>query len=471
MSASWVPRKHQETAIQFILERFYAGALLDPGLGKTSIYLAVIDILKGRRDIRRALVSAPMRVAQTVWPTEAQKWKEFQHLKVADLTEKTDKQREELLSDKKYDIYVINPESHYKIVNPDMLTGMAGRNVPNKWGFDLFLADESTRYADTSTKRFKMLKPILHHYKYRNIATGTPAPNGYHQFFGQAYVLDEGAALGTYITHFRQRYMHAHPHLQYVYEMNVGAQEQILEKIAHLMIRMKAKDHIDMPDLVHNLITVKLPPAVRKQYGEFERDFLIKVLDETIPAFNKASLGIKCRQICNGFIYSQENPGAGLRIHSAKLDALAQLLEEMQERPLLVFYEFIEDARAIMERFPFAENITGSKNAMDLVNRFNAGQVPLLIGHPRSAGHGLNIQEACSDICWFGFNKDLELWVQAIARLWRSGQKSPVVKNHVLIVEDSVDEGTFAALTVKEETQEAVDQFFINYAKAKLGYN
>lgn len=469
MSKPWTPRDYQLEALTFALANRNAGLMLDPGLGKTSTYLAQTDELIRRREIHRTLVCAPLRVAQVVWPAEVEKWDDFKHLKIADLTQRTDEERTELL-ESNYDIYVINPESLHKVINPKQLTGKAAQFLENPWRIDHFIADESTRFADPSTKRFKALKPALGHYSYRNIATGTPAPNGVHQLFGQCYVLDQGQALGEYITHFRQNYMRPHPHLQYVYEMLPGAAIKVYQKVAHLLLRMKAKDYLEMPELIHNEIRITLPPKVRVQYDEFERDFLIKVLDKTVPAFNRASLAVKCRQVANGFIYDPETRYS-LPIHDAKLDALGDLLEQMQERPLLVMYEFIADGERIKARFPFAVNITGARDINDVVKRFNKGEIPLLIGHPRSAGHGLNLQEACHDICWYGVTWDLELWLQAIARIWRQGQANSVVTNHIILADDTADDGVIAGLTRKEAVQEDVDQALIRYAKAKLGYN
>lgn len=468
MSVPWTPRDYQLEALEFALSRPASGLILDPGLGKTSTFLAYISILMERKELHRALVVAPMRVAKTVWPVEAQKWTDFRHIKVCDLTEKTDEQRQELLS-MPFDVFVINPESVHKIINPNHAWGKNGRDVPNIWGFDMFLADESTRFADSSTNRFKDLKSVLAHYPFRNIATGTVMPNGAHQLFGQCYILDFGAALGQYITHFRQTYMHPDPFVMHVYNMNQGAEERIYNKVGHLLLRMRAKDHLEMPELIHNKIYVELPPKVRVQYDEFERDFLIKVLDETIPAFNRASLGIKLRQVANGFIYSQEEKGVGLPIHEEKLGALDELVEEMQGRPLLVMYEFIADGVAIQKRFPNAVNITGTKDVERVVTDFNLGKIPLLIGHPRSAGHGLNLQAACHDICWYGVTWDLELWIQAIARLWRQGQPSSYVTNHIIAAEDTTDDVVLEGLTRKEAKQDTVDQALINYAKRRLG--
>lgn len=462
----WTPRPYQLEALQFSLERERSGLLLDPGLGKTSTYLAYISVLLERKDIKRVLVVAPMRVAQTVWPVEAQKWRDFNHLRICDLTERTDEQRIELLK-KKFEVYVINPESLYKIINPRKERGIKA-DPGNPWGFDMILADESTRFADAQTERFKMLKPCFKYYSHRSIATGTPSPNGLQQLFGQCYFLDDGRALGEYITHFRQMYMTADPWTPYSYNMRPGSAEKIYERIGNLLLRMKAKDHLEMPELIPNPIYVDLPTSVRKQYDDFERDFLISVLDETIPALNKASLGIKCRQISNGFIYSQENKGTPLLIHDEKLKALENLIEEMQGRPLLLMYEFIADGQRIMERFPQAINVTGSKDINKVVRDFNEGKIPVLIGHPKSAGHGLNLQEACSDICWYGTGLDLELWLQAIARVWRQGQKSSTVRNHFIMARNTTDELMIEGLARKDSDQEDVDQALILYAKRRL---
>jgi SNF2 family DNA or RNA helicase len=468
VSKPWSPRPYQEEGLKFTLARHGSGLLLDPGLGKTSTYLAAICVLRDRKEVRRTLVSAPLRVAQTVWVDEIDKWEDFKHLKIADLTERTDWEREQLLK-MDFDIYTINPESTHKVLNPDQLVGIHA-DVPNRWGIDHFIADESTRWADTSTKRFKAIKPVLGYFKYRNCATGTPTPNGLHQLFGQAQLLDDGAALGKYITHFRQMYMHAHPFIPHVYEMNHGADERIYSRVADLFLRMRAKDHLEMPELIENKIIVRMPSAIQKKYDEFERDFLIKLLDKEIPAFNKASLAVKLRQLSNGFIYHQEEGKArqALPAHDAKLDALGDLLEQMQERPLLLMYEFIEDGRRIQERFPFAVNFTGTKDAGKIVRDFNAGRIRLLIAHPRSAGHGLNLQEACHDICWYGVTWDLELWIQAIARVWRQGQMSSFVMNHIIMCEDTVDSGVLEGMEMKEVTQDNFDQALINYAREKL---
>ena len=436
--------------------------MLDPGLGKTSTTLAMISLLMEKGEIKKALVVAPLRVAKNVWSSEAKKWEDFNHLKVCDLTEKDDNTRNYLLK-QNYDVYTINPEALYKVLNPNKVTTALHGSVANKWGFDMLVIDESTRFADPSTQRFKWLKPLLKYFKRRVILTGTPAPNGLEKLFGQMYIIDNGASLGEYITHFRQMYMHPHPRVAYAYEMNPGASERIYERVVGSLLRMRAKDHLVMPELIFNPIYVKLPEKAMAQYFTLEKDFILSLKTEKVRALSTASLGIKLRQISNGFLYSQETPGKAHIIHDAKMDALEDLVESMQGRPLLVMYEFIEDARRIKEKFPKAVMISGAKDINKIIEDFNAGKIEMLVGHPKSAGHGLNLQGACSDICWFGVTWDLELWLQAIARLWRQGQPSPWVKCHMLLGQETNDHVVVSRLTEKDADQGKLDQALIDY--------
>jgi SNF2 family DNA or RNA helicase len=427
-----------------MIEKPHCGLLLDPGLGKTSTTLAATDFLKGYGAIHHTLVVAPLRVAKTVWPVEAKKWSDFEHMTICDLTELTRNDRVALLK-RKFDVYVINPESLTKVLELD------------PWQYlplDCLVIDESTKFKDSQTQRFKALKNHLHKFARRVILTGTPAPNGLADLFGQMYVCDMGKTLGAFITHFRQRYMHQ-SHDGFSWVLSPGADVEIYERIKGKLLRMMAVDHLEMPELINNYIEVKLAPAVMKKYKELERDFLIKINDETVPVFNTAALGVKLRQVANGFIYNEDHDAIG--IHGHKMEALLELVEEMQGRPLIICYEFIEDANAIEKVFPGAVNISKRRDTLNVVNSFNAGKIPLLIGHPKSMGHGLNLQEICKDICWYGITWDLELYQQAIARIWRQGQPSPIVSCHHIVAKDTKDEEVVKALAVKDATQGALN--------------
>jgi SNF2 family DNA or RNA helicase len=427
-----------------LIEKPHCGLLLDPGLGKTSTTLAAVDFLKGESHIHHALVVAPLRVAKTVWPVEAEKWADFQNMTVIDLTEMGAAERVELLKEK-HDVYVINPESLVRLLDLD----------PWKYlNFDMLVIDESTKFKDSQTQRFKSLKKHLHKFARRVILTGTPAPNGLADLFGQMYVCDMGEALGKYVTHFRQRYMYQ-SHDGFSWLLAPGASQEIYERVKGKLLRMMAVDHLEMPELINNYIEVSLAPAVMKKYKELERDFLIKVNDETVPVFNKAALGVKLRQVANGFIYNEDHTALG--IHGHKMEALLELVEEMQGRPLIVCYEFIEDATALEKMFPGAVNISKGKDSLGIVKAFNEGKIPLLIGHPKSMGHGLNLQEVCKDICWYGIPWDLELYQQSIARVWRQGQPSPVVSVHHIVARNTKDAEVIKALAAKGDTQDALN--------------
>jgi len=429
-----------------LVEKPHCGLLLDPGLGKTSTTLAAIDTLQEGGYVHHVLVVAPLRVAKTVWPVEAEKWSDFDHLSVCDLTEMGRLERIEKLKEK-HNVYVVNPESLQRVLELD----------PWSMGidFDMLVVDESTKFKDSSTQRFKALKKHLHKFRRRVILTGTPAPNGLADLFGQMYVCDMGESLGKFITHFRQRYMYQ-SHDGFTWLMAPGASEVIYEKVKSKLLRMMAVDHLEMPELINNYIEVTLPPPVQQQYKELERDFLLKVNDDTVAVFNTAALGVKLRQVANGFIYDEEH--VPIHIHNEKLKALAQLVDEMQGRPLLVCYEFIEDAHRILDFFPQAISITDSKNVRETVERFNKGSIPIMIGHPRSMGHGLNLQEVCKDICWYGITWDLELYQQAIARVWRQGQPSPVVSCHHIVAAKTKDNSVVKTLADKDKTQDKLNQ-------------
>jgi SNF2 family DNA or RNA helicase len=442
----WNPRPYQEASLAWMIEKPHCGLLLDPGLGKTSVTLAAILFLKEQGFVYHALVVAPLRVAKTVWPVEARKWIDFQGMTICSLCEMEKDERIEKLR-QGYDVYVINPESLIRVLEIDPWFYMP---------LNMLVVDESTKFKDSQTQRFKALKKYLHKFDRRVILTGTPAPNGLADLFGQMYVCDMGESLGKYITHFRQRYMFQ-SHDGYTWEIAPGAAVNIYDRVKGRLLRMMARDHLDMPELINNYIKVKLPEKSMREYRELERDFLIKINDrETLAVFNTAALGTKLRQVANGFIYDEDHKAHLL--HTEKMEALRELLDEMQGRPLLLCYEFIQDAASIQLNFPYAINISESRNTEAIVNAFNAGKIPLLIGHPKSMGHGLNLQEICKDICWYGITWDLELYQQAIARVWRQGQMSTVVMVHHIVAERTKDEDVIKALAVKDVNQNSLNE-------------
>jgi SNF2 family DNA or RNA helicase len=446
---NWNPHHYQEEAIAFAMKRDGCGLMLDPGMGKTSITLACIDILRSAGEIKKTLVVAPLRVCNTVWPVEARKWQDFHALKVCNLCEHPTKFRGALINDPTHHVYCINPESLVKVLpllGPD---------------FDLLVLDESTKFKDTQTQRFKALKKVLHNFKRRMILTGTPVPNGLADLFGQMYVVDFGGSLGKYVSHFRMEFMHQRPGDAYGWHLNRGAPDMIYKRVANRLMRLDAKDHLQMPELVNNFITVQLPAALRKQYDDLEDDFVSEMEDVKVAVFNPAALGSKLRQMANGFIY--DNQGGmtnrrAYRLHSEKLDALQELVEEMQGRPLFVAYEFEEDWEMIRDRFngqdlPLAVNLGKEKDPEKVVQQFNAGLLPLVVAHPASVGHGLNLQEACNTVCWYGITWNLEHYIQFIDRVYRQGQKAATVVVHHIVCQGTKDEDVTKALEGKDRTQ------------------
>jgi SNF2 family DNA or RNA helicase len=442
MSRNWTPHPYQEEAISFALGQEGSGLMLDPGLGKTAITLACISLLIQAKEIRKTLVVAPLRVCKSVWPTEGQKWSDFNHLKIANLCNLKAVERAVLLK-RDYHVYLINPESLVKVLP------LLGDD------FDLLVLDESTKFKDTQTQRFKALKPLLYKFKRRMILTGTPVPNGVADLFGQMYVVDLGNSLGKYITHFRMEFMHQSPGDLYNYYLNKGAEEMIYARVKGKLMRMDAGDHIAMPTLVNNFIEVELPTAeLKKNYKQLENDFYSKIEGEDIATFNTAAVGVKLRQMANGFLYTDiDTDRRVIDLHDEKLDALEELVEEMQGRPLLVAYEFQADADRILKRLPQAVDLGKVKNVDIVIAKFNRGEIPLLIAHPASAGHGLNLQEACSTLCWFGITWNLELYLQFIARVWRQGQAAAAVIVHHIVCKETKDEDVMKALESKDRTQ------------------
>lgn len=452
----WTPHQYQEDAIAFALQRDGSGLMLDPGLGKTSCTLAVIDIAKAAGDIHKTLVIAPLRVCKMVWPVEARKWEDFHGLRVVDLSSIPSKQREAAMAGPG-DVFVINPEA---------CVGRQGSKAVFDWltpDFDMLVIDESTKFKDTTTNRFKGLRKVLHNFKRRMILTGTPVPNGLQDLFGQMVVVDFGASLGKFVTHFRMEFCHQDPS-GFGWNLNRGAADQIYKRVANRLMRLDARDHLQMPELVNNFIEVDLPKQLQAQYKELEKKFVAEMESKTIAMFNPSAVGTKLRQMANGFIYHDEGGAIereALRLHTEKLDALEELVEEMQGRPLLVAYEFQEDAVMLQERFdgvkdrPLAIDLGKVKDIQRVVDSFNAGNIPLLIAHPASVGHGLNLQEACNTVACYGITWNLEHYQQFIARVWRQGQKAPNVVVHHIVTRGTKDEDVMGALRGKDMTQKA----------------
>lgn len=440
-----------QRAVDHLVERHAGGLALDPGLRKTSITLAAF-IERQRMGQRTMLVIAPLRICRQVWRQEGRKWSQFRHLTFALLH--GDKKAQALESDA--DVYLINPEG------VDWLCKQFfGRSLP----FDICTIDELTRFKNSQADRSKALRPRLKGVKTRWGLTGSLAPNGYMDLFGQMLMLDDGAALGRYITHYRDQYFSL-GYDGFTYELMPGAEARIIQKIAPYWLQMSAEDYLTLPPLVEDEIFLDMDAKSRKLYDKMKKDMIAQLPEGIITAANAAACYSKLSQMANGAVYVGDNKEMVSHVHDLKLDAIEELVEELNGRPLLVAYEFNHDMDRLRERFGVFDKRTGKKVLPYLgkgttaaqedfwIKAWNRNELPILCAHPASAGHGLNLQEGnAGHVCWFGLTWDLELWDQFIRRLRRSGNTAQRIMNHLLIVRGTIDELKLAAIDAKDMTQ------------------
>jgi SNF2 family DNA or RNA helicase len=439
---NWNPKTYQFDGIKFVLSNANCGIFLDPGMGKTSLLLAAISHLRATGHVNKVFIIAPIRPMYKVWPDEIKKWDEFRHLSYTILHGKDKEKNLSLVKD----IYLINPEG---------LKWLFQMNGLNKIGADMLVIDESTKFKDYSTARFKLMKPYLPKFKRRVILTGEPAPNGYMDLFGQCYIMDQGASLGRYITHYRARFFHQTGYGGYEWAMRKGADKEIQELIKPYVMRLAAEDHLEMPELIFNDIFIDLPGEARAIYKQFEDNFIAEVGDTTILSTNAAAIGSKCRQVANGGVYDEFH--ISHPVHDVKTQALFDLVEQLQGNPLLVAYEFQHDLERIQRVFKDAPSLTGmtGKKLEVTIDAFNRGDIPVLIAHPASAGHGLNLQESCHHVCYYGLTWDLDLYHQFYKRVWRQGQPSNRVFVHRILADKTLDKTVARTLYGKDATQAA----------------
>lgn len=448
------PHSYQKYAIDFILKNPVAALLLDMGLGKTSITLTAInDLLFDRFEIHKVLVVAPLRVAKTTWADEIGKWEHLKNLRYS-IVVGTEQERISALNTPA-DIYIINRE------NVEWLVEKSGAVLD----FDMLVIDELSSFKNHQTKRFKSLMKVRPKIKRVVGLTGTPSSNGLMDLFAEFKVLDMGERLGRFIGQYRNAYFQPDKRngaIIYSYKPLPYAEKQIYDKISDITISMKATDHLKIPELVSTEYSVKLSDKEREKYEDMRAELVVQLGENEITAANAAALSNKLSQMANGAVYSDE--GDTIEIHERKLDALEDIIESMNGKPLLVAYWFKHDLDRICNRLqnlhiPFSRLDT-EQNIRD----WNGGKIPVALIHPASAGHGLNLQEGGSTLVWFGLTWSLELYQQTNARLYRQGQKNTVVIQHI-ITENTVDERILKALKNKDKTQAAL----IDAVKAEVG--
>jgi SNF2 family DNA or RNA helicase len=454
----WNPKTYQTRAIRLLLEQSSAGLFLDPGLGKTSTVLATIKILLQKKLVKRILIVAPLRCCYKVWPDEIEKWEEFHHLRWTVLhgTQKEAKLQADA------DIFIINPEGLPWLISKD-----GGKLLQT---FDVLVVDESSKFKDSQSQRFKLLKPWLPQFKRRWILTGTPAPNGLVDLFGQMYILDLGRSLGRFITHFRREFFDQSPYVKYEFKPKPDAWERVTDRISPLVLQLSAEEYLEMPDLISFQIPVELPKNARLVYNDLENDFIHWIdTNSAIIAANSAVVGGKLRQCANGAVYFSDRVK---ELHEEKLDALESLLEEFGGAPCLIFYEFDHDRERIKRRYPNIPTLGGGCSTAEfgrLVDSFNDGLIPALICHPASVGHGLNLQGSCNKVVWFSIPWNLEHYDQAIARVYRQGQKAGSVLVYHIVARGTIDERIMNVLEKKDRTQQDLLTALNRHRKEVLG--
>lgn len=437
------PHQYQDYAIQQIIDNPECGLFLDMGMGKTiSTLSALNDLLYDYFEVCKVLIIAPLRVAESTWTDEVEKWDHLQGLKIIKVL---GKQSERLAAlRQKANIYIINRE------NVDWLVTLYGKD----WPFDMLVIDELSSFKSPSSQRFKKLKKVRGLIKRVVGLTGTPSPNGLLDLWPQLFLLDRGERLGKTVTGYRERYFSPDKRNQQIvfsYKLKDGAEEAIHEKISDICVSMLAKDWLNMPERINNIVKVKMSTVARQHYKQLEKDLLLPFCDGDVVANTAAVLSNKLLQMANGAVYDENR--LPVEIHQGKLEALADIIEAANGNPVLVFYSYKHDLIRIKEYFKKVK--TRELKTAEDIKDWNSGKVDVMLAHPASTGHGLNLQAGGNAIVWFGVPWSLELYQQANARLDRQGQKNGVIVHH-LVTEGTVDENVMQAIENKAVGQDAL---------------
>lgn len=436
------PWPYQQTGEQWILSRRKCGLFLEMGLGKTVITLTAVKKLLEDHAITRVLVIAPLRVAMTVWQEECEKW---DHLNGLRCSKVLGSQQERINAlNKDADIYIINRENVQWLV--------AHQATLRAWPFDMIVIDELSSFKSAKSMRFRSLRRVLPATRRVVGLTGTPSPNGLIDLWSQLYLLDQGERLGKTLGWYRQTYFDPgdrNGQVVFNWRLKKGAAESIYARIGDICMSMKAEDYLEMPDRHDVECITRLSEREQAAYDTMERDLVLPFAGERITAQNAAVLTGKLLQLANGAIYTPE--GNYLKVHDRKLDTLEDLIESANGQHVLIYTAFRSDMERILMRFPQARALITAND----VNAWNQGKVEIMVAHPASAGHGLNLQEGGHIIIWFGLTWSLELYQQANARLYRQGQQQKVTVCHV-ITQGTIDEDVLRVLTGKAERQDAL---------------
>ena len=439
------PHDYQVYASEYIKEHDAAAVFLECGLGKTSITLTAIhDLMFDRFEIRKVLVIAPIRVAKMNWPDEIEKWDHISDLRYS-VAVGTETERMAAL-EARADIYLINRENVQWLVEKSGLP----------FDYDMVVVDELSSFKNWQAKRFKALMKVRPKVKRIVGLTGTPSSNGLMDLFAEYKLLDMGQRLGRFIGQYRNRYFmpdKTNGHVVYSYKLLPGAEEAIYDRISDITISMKSADHLKMPELVNSRYMVRLDEPEFIKYERMKRDLLLQLPEGEVTAANAAALSGKLSQMANGAVYSDD--GTYETIHDRKLDALEDIIEAANGKPVLAAYWYRHDLERIQERLSELKIGCARLDKEQNIRRWNEGKISVGLIHPASAGHGLNLQSGGNILVWFGLTWSLELYQQTVARLWRQGQKETVSVIHILAAK-TIDEQIMHALETKDHTQRAL---------------
>jgi SNF2 family DNA or RNA helicase len=426
---------YQHRSVEFIKTTPKCALFVDLGLGKTITTLTAIKDLTDSFDVVKVLIIAPLRVANTVWNKEILNWS---HLRGLSYSIATGTERERIAAlFKSADITLINRENVQWLV----------KHYGNKWPFDCVILDESSSFKSPTSQRFKALRKVTNKISRMIQLTATPASNGLLDLWSQICLLDDGQRLGRTMTNYKSRFFEA-DYMGYKFLPREGAKEKIYSAIEDIVLTLKAEDYLEMPKRIDVTVKINLPKVIQKQYDEFERDFLFTINDDTVTALSAGVLANKLLQFCNGALYIDDLKNYQI-IHDLKIEALKEILEENPNENILVAYNYKTDLIRLQEAFPDAVVLDKKGAAVD---QWNNGEIKILLAHPASAGHGLNLQHGGSVIVWFGLNWSLELYQQFVGRLDRQGQTKPVRNIHI-VADGCIDEKVMTAIQSKAETQ------------------
>ena len=445
----YVAHNYQNYAKDFILAHKVSALFLDCGLGKTITTLTAInELMYDSFEISKVLIIAPLRVAQSTWKEEIEKWDHLNLLRYS-IAVGDEKERLKALKQNS-DIYIINRE------NVDWLVTKSGID----FNFGMLVIDELSSFKSHTSKRFKSLLKIRPYFERVVGLTGTPSSNGLMDLWAEFRVLDLGERLGRYITHYRNEYFlpdKRNGAVIFSYKPQPNAEERIYRRLADMTISMKSTEYLKMPELIPNELEINLDEEDQIKYKKFKKEMVMTIQEKEIDAINAASLSNKLIQLANGSIYDEDKKF--YEVHNKKLDKLEEIIESANGKPVLIAYWFKADKERIEKRFKVREIKTA-----DDIKQWNMGMINLALIHPASAGHGLNLQSGGSTLVWFSLTWSLELYQQTNARLYRQGQKDTVVIHH-LITKNTIDEDIMKSLKRKDKTQEAL----MRAVKARIG--